>query len=89
MKMAAPRKPRSYYTERVHRSVLRAAQRKHQPRITYRSRDGIRHGFLVSDTGKIMMLRLIGDLSNTRIDQRHRGFVKLVDNGKRTCHTQS
>lgn len=71
------RKKRAQYTDKVHRAVIRAAKRNDQEALTYRTLSGVRNGFLVSDDGGVMCIRLIGDLQNKFVRGKNRKFVEL------------
>lgn len=73
---------RQYYTDKVHNAVLHEALKKRQEPIIYHEHDGshssVRNGFLISDEDPLMVVRLIGDLGNTRIWGDEREYVTLV-----------
>lgn len=72
------RKPGPQYTDREHRKVLRAARQLDQPQVVYQTMRGTRNGFLISDDGKQMIVRLVGDLVNRRISRKQRHHVSIV-----------
>ena len=68
------------YTDKVHQSLVREAKREGWEQIIYRSSNGHRMGWVVADTGKVYTLRLVGELSNTRLPQVERDFVEPLTN---------
>lgn len=71
---------RTSYNDAAHRALVREAKKQGWEKIIYRSNSGTRVGWLVADTGKVYTLRLVGDLANTRLPQKERGFVELLTN---------
>lgn len=70
--------PRTYYTEKLHKQLCRKAKREGWKTIAYRTADdGVRNGWLIHDTGRVMQVRLIGDCRNTRIAQKERIYIEV------------
>jgi hypothetical protein len=67
------------YTEAIHKRLVRQAKREKWQRITYHTnQNGVRNGWLLEDTGKVMRIRLVGELKNRRIPQKERDYVRVV-----------
>ena len=70
--------PKQQYTEKLHKQLCRKAKKEKWSIIQYRSHNGVRNGWIVHDTGKVMQVRLIGDCRNTRIPQKEREYIEQV-----------
>jgi hypothetical protein len=71
-------KKATYYTDKLHRQLVRKAKREKWQVIRYHTREGVRTGWLVHDTGKVMQVRLVGDCRNRRVSQRERAYIETV-----------
>ena len=47
------------------------------PQLEYQTVCGIRHGYLVSDDGRGMIVRLIGDSHNTHLTQAEVKYITI------------
>ena len=81
MLMQAERPPKKYYTSKVHRRVMRTAKQNKQQRVTYRTHNGVRHGWLVEDTGKVYKLRYPRRNSTSNRNTRSRRDRRCVRTG--------